>query len=600
MIITLPVMCLLAGVLLVAAVARRVSVPAPILLVAVGFAVSFVPGVPAYQVSPEVVLSILLPPLLFGAAFESSAVALKALIRPIVQLAVLLVLLTAFTVAFALRAVLPGIPFGAALALGAMVAPPDAVAAVAIARKVGLPRNLLTVLEGESLFNDATSLVTLKVAIATIGVGSLSWLPAVGEFAWASIGGVLIGAAVGLAVAYGRRHITSALTITAMTLICPFAAYVIGESVNASGVLVVVVSGLVIGQRSPSEVAVAVRLTENATWATLRFTLEATVFALVGLQLRGVFGSLDTRQDHVFLAIGVVLATVILSRPLWLFVIHLFVRLIPVTTAATGVAGVTALSWAGMRGVVSLAAAQTLPLDTPYRSLLLVCTIAVIIGTLCLQGLSLPLVIRRLHLTEDRTVDDLRERAAAHAQVNTAINDRVDELVQAEQLSDRQADLMRKWAGLRDWRNWDDEEKSRAFGRQLSALSDWRRSLLGIERSVIVSMRNSGELSENVLIEMQRDLDLEEALLERRGRAVDGHLEEIPGADEEERASDDAPEEPSETERSDPEPEDGSDGRPAVDDSDVGALLLDEQPAEGSRVGAEAAVRHDDSTEERS
>ncbi|SDP49792.1 sodium/proton antiporter, CPA1 family [Nakamurella panacisegetis] len=581
MIITLPVLGLLAGVLLVTALARRLSIPSPILLVVAGFAVSFLPGIPAYQVSPEVVLSVLLPPLLFGAAFESSAVALRALLRPIVQLAVLLVLLTAFTVAFALTAVLPGIPFGAALALGAILAPPDAVAAVAVARKVGLPRNLLTVLEGESLFNDATSLVTLKVAVATIGAGSVSFLHATGEFAWASVGGLLIGAAIGFAVAYGRRHIGSALTITAMTLLCPFAAYVVGESAGASGVLVVVVSGLIIGHRSPAEVAVAVRLTEDATWATLRFTLEATVFALVGLQLRGVFASLDMEGHQVLPAIVVVLATVILSRPLWLYAIHLAVRLIPVTTAATGVAGVAALSWAGMRGVVSLAAAQTLPLHTPYRSLLLVCTIAVIIGTLGLQGPSLPLLIRRLHLTEDRTVDDLRERASAHAEVNAAINRRVDELVEAGQLSDRQADLMRKWAGLRDWRNWDDEGKSRAFGQRLSILSDWRRSLLGIERSVIVSMRNSGELSENVLIEMQHDLDLEEALLERRGRAVEGHLEEIPSADDEARGMDAGPPTEDDTKSDQSRAVDG--GGP-VDDADVGAVMLDEQRADGPTI----------------
>ncbi len=182
----LPIIGLVFGVLIVNAIATRLSLPPPILLVVAGLGVSFVPGVPAFDVSPDVVLAVLLPPLLYAAAFESSAVAIRQLIRPIFQLSVVLVLLTAFTVALVLTLVIPGLPFAAALALGAIVAPPDAVAAVALARRVGLPRNLVTVLEGESLFNDATSLVTLKVAIAAIGASTVAWAPAIGEFAWAS------------------------------------------------------------------------------------------------------------------------------------------------------------------------------------------------------------------------------------------------------------------------------------------------------------------------------------------------------------------------------------------------------------------------------
>lgn len=588
MVLLLPVIGLVLGVLLVDNAAVRLRVPPPILLVAIGFGVSWIPGIPAFQLTPEFVLAVLIPPLLFGAAFESSAVAIRRLIRPIFQLSVVLVLLTAFSVAFALRLVLPDIPIAAALALGAIVAPPDAVAAVAVGRRVGLPRRLVSVLEGESLFNDATSLVMLKVAIAAIGASSLAWAPSVGKFAWASIGGLLIGAALGFALSFVRRHTASPLAVTALSLTSPFAAYIAGEAAQASGVLVVVVTGLVLGYRSPREVAASVRLTENATWAALRFVLEGAVFALIGLQLRNVAASLDTSRPHVFLAIGVVLLTVIVSRPVWLFAIHFLVRMTPRTTEKVDNRGVAVLSWAGMRGVVSLAAAQTLPADTPYRSLLLVSTIAVIIGTLVLQGLSLPFIVRRAGVAQNHREDDLRERADAHAQAGEAINARVDELVDGGRVSDRQAELMRRWASLRDWRSWDDDEQSRAFGRRLSVLSDWRRSLLGIERSVVVRLRNEGTLSEDVLQEMQHDLDLEEALLERRSEAVDGHLEEIL-----------------------PQPEDGSDGLDGsdgsggpgngpsaleapidhdaeVDDADVSALLMDEQRAEGTSVGRRA------------
>ena len=602
----LPIISLVLGVLVVNTVATRYRLPPPILLVVTGFAVSFIPGVPGYELSPELVLSVLLPPLLFGAAFESSAVALRQLLRPITQLAVVLVLLTAFSVAGVLVAVLPGLPFAAALALGAIVAPPDAVAAVAVARKVGLPRRLVTVLEGESLFNDATSLVTLKVAIAAIGAGSFAWGSAVGQFAWASIGGVLIGAALGHLLSFVRRRAGSPLTVTALSLASPFAAYAIGEEAHASGVLVVVVTGLALGYRSPTEVAASVRLTETATWAALRFVLEGSVFALIGLQLRAIASSVDAGHHHVVLAVVAVLVTVIVSRPVWVLLIHAISQV-----GSHGKAefrGVVAVSWAGMRGVVSLAAAQSLPMTTPYRSTLLVCTIAVILGTLVLQGLSLPWLIRALGIVEDHGADDQAQRADAHAEASTAINARVDELLDAGRLSERQAALMRRWAALRDWRNWDDDDKSRAFGERLSVLSDWRRSLLGIERSVIVEMRNAGKLTEDVLRQMQHDLDLEEALLERRSEAVDGHLQQLPSQADQDADAVDADEVGTDAGRLEDKDEDERSATSApvglpvaavidddaeVDDADVSALLLDEDRAAGAAIGHRAATAPD-------
>lgn len=578
-----PLIGLILGVLVVTTVATRFRLPAPILLVVVGFAVSFIPGIPAFQVSPDLVLFVLLPPLLFSAAFESSAVAIRQLIRPILQMSVVLVLLTAFSVAFVVTAVLPGLPFAAGLALGAIVAPPDAVAAVAVGRKVGLPRRLVTVLEGESLFNDATALVTLKVAIAGIGASSLAWGSALGEFAWAALGGLAIGAALGLVLSFVRRIAGSPLTVTVLSLLSPFAAYALGEKAHVSGVIVVVVAGLILGHRSPVEVAASVRLTEAANWAALRFTLEGVVFALIGLQLREIVNDLDPNEYHVFLALFVVLATVLVSRPFWLTVIHLLTRIGP-GRSHVGRKGVTALSWAGMRGVVSLAAAQTLPLETPYRSLLLVCTTLVIIGTLVLQGLSLPWVIRRLGIVENRRADDQRQRAEAHSRTAEAIKQRVEELVGRNELSRRQADLMRRWAELRDWRNWDDGAESRRFGRRLGVVADWRRSLLSIERSVIVGMRNDDELDEDVLLEMQHELDLEEALLERRSEAVSGHLEDLPDAmPEVSPAAEDAPT----TNVSDPVDLD-VDPDATVDDADVSALLVDEQRADGPSIGRRA------------
>ena len=369
------------------------------------------------------------------------------------------------------------------------------------------------------------------------------------------------------------------------------------------------VSGLVLGYRSPTDVPASIRLTETATWAALRFVLEGAVFALIGLQLRALVGSLDEGAHQVVIAVVAVLATVVVSRPVWVLIIHLLSRI--GSGEHSGIRGVAALSWAGMRGVVSLAAAQTLPMNTPYRSTLLVCTIAVILGTLVVQGLSLPWVIRRLGIAEDHHADDQLQRADAHAEASAAINARVDELSAAGQLSDRQAALMRRWASLRDWRNWDDDEKSRAFGQRLSVLSDWRRSLLGIERSVIVRMRNAGSLTEDVLRQMQHELDLEEALLERRSAAVDGHLSELPSepdTDPDVDPAPDAPADPSAPEtgtgpdlgRSDAGSDAGNGSAPdsrsatpvdrdaAIDDADVSALLMDEDRAAGSVIGHRA------------
>ena len=389
-----PVVYLIVGVVIVNGIAGRIGIPAPILLVLGGLGVSFIPGTPDYQVNPELVLTVLLPPLLYAAAVESSVIAIRRLLQAITQLAFGMVLVTAFAVAVVLHALIPEIPFAAALALGAIVAPPDAVAAVAVARRAGLPRRVVTVLEGESLFNDATSLVLLRVAVTGIAAGSLAWGPAIGEFAWATVGGLLIGAAVGLLISAVRRFVGSSMAITALSFVTPFLAYHVGERAQASGVLAVVVSGLVLGFRAPFDLQPEVRLTMRATWNALQYVLEGSVFALIGLQLWAIVTAPDIGRVPVLLVSGAVLLTVILIRPIWIFSINAVARLLRRPGSFPSWRPLAAVSWAGMRGVVSLAAAQTLPFATPYRSLLLTCTIAVILGTLVVQGLTLPAVIR--------------------------------------------------------------------------------------------------------------------------------------------------------------------------------------------------------------
>lgn len=526
-----PVVFLVVGVVIVNGIAGRIGLPAPIMLVIAGIAVSFIPGVPDFQVNPELVLTVLLPPLLFAAASEASVIAIRRLLRSITQLAVGMVIVTAFAVAVALHALVPDIPFAAALALGAIVAPPDAVAAVAVARRAGLPRNVVTVLEGESLFNDATSLVLLKVAVVGISLGTMSWGDAIGQFAWATAGGLLVGVLLGLLVSATRRIARSTLPTTALSLVTPFLAYQLGELVGASGVLAVVVTGLVLGFRAPYDLQPEVRLTLRATWAAIQYVLEGAVFALIGLQLWSIVTAPDIGRAPVLVISAAVLLTVILIRPIWIFLLDSISRLFRRPSGVGSRRSLVAISWAGMRGVVSLAAAQTLPLDTPYRSLLLTCTIAVILGTLVLQGLSLPTVIRMLRLPGDPVADIQRERSLAREQATQAIAARVDEVIATEHLPEREARRMRAWAAARDWRGLADTADDGDEARQrLDKVSGWRHDLVGIERDVFVAMRNSGRISEDVLRELQYDLDLEEALLDRRMEAATGHLAQISAA----------------------------------------------------------------------
>ena len=528
-----PVVFLVLGVVLVNGIAGRIGLPAPILLVVAGFGASFIPGVPDYQVDPEVVLSILLPPLLYAAANDSSVIAIRRMLRSITQLAVGMVIVTAFAVALVLHLLVPAIPFAAALALGAIVAPPDAVAAVAVARRAGLPRNVVTVLEGESLFNDATSLVLLRVAVAGISLGTMAVGPAVAEFAWATAGGVIVGVLLGVLLSFTRRISRSSMAITALSLVTPFVAYQLGELVNASGVLAVVVTGLVLGFRAPYDLHAEVRLTLRETWKSVQYVLEGSVFALIGLQLWAIVTAPDIGRAPVLVVSGAVLLTVIAIRPIWILMTNGFGKLIQRPGAFGSWRPLLAISWAGMRGVVSLAAAQTLPLDTPYRSLLLTCTIAVILGTLVVQGLSLPSVIRALHLPGDPEDDIRRERADARDEAGRAINAAVEATIIGQDVSPADAARMRGWASMRDWRRLTerlDSSSGSDADRRLGQIADWSRDLVRIERDVFVRMRNEGRLSEEVLNEVQYGLDLEEALLERRVDDASGHLDQLRAA----------------------------------------------------------------------
>ncbi|CCH17383.1 Na+/H+ antiporter [Micromonospora lupini] len=513
-----PVVVFLAIATLGAALARRLGLLAPIVLVVLGLALSFVPGVPHVELDPELVLVGILPPLLYVAALETSVPAFKNNIRPILLLAVGLVLFTAFVVGFVLHLLLPQVPFAICLALGAVVAPPDAVAATAVARRVGLPRRVVTILEGESLVNDATALVLLRVAtMATAGsaVGaadvSLQVLRATG-------GGILIGALGAVVFGFLHRRITDPLLDNALSLIIPFAVVFAAEAVHSSGVVAVVVTGLALGHKLSQLLSAASRLQVGAFWRLVRFLLEGLVFLLVGLQLREVVRDLDEPAGSLVLITVAVLATVFLTRFVWLFPATYLARLVPRIRRrdpAPSPKFPVVIGWAGMRGVVTLAAALALPLtladDEPYpRALFIWLAFAVIVVTLVGQGATLPLVARRLKLPQDDPVQDALSAAGVQQQASKAARDRLEEL--AEGAPPPVVDRLRRVVEDRTNMAWERlggnerETPSQAYGRL-------RQQMIDAERDVFRAARDSGRIPEEVLVRAYRDLDLEESLL---------------------------------------------------------------------------------------
>ncbi len=369
--VALWVVALVAVVTAASVLSRRLPQPAPLSLTLVGLAASFVPGVPTIGLSPDVVLIGFLPPLLYATALRTSLVDFSRNRLAILQLSVGLVLVSTFVTAVVIWSLIP-VPFAVAVAVGAVVAPPDAVAATAVARRVGMPRRMVTILEGEGLVNDATALVALRTAIAATSGAVSIW--GVGfDFIATAVGGVAVGLAVAFVTGKARKLIEDEVTDTAVSLITPFLAYLLAEELNSSGVLAVVVAGLTLSHKSYLLQTASSRIFERTIWSTIEFLLENTVFFLIGFQVRQIIvdaGDSGLPTDQVVLVCVAVSLTVMLVRPLWVFPMMYLPRRIPGLRrwAADGpplpLAVPAGISWAGMRGVVTLAAAFVLPDNT--------------------------------------------------------------------------------------------------------------------------------------------------------------------------------------------------------------------------------------------
>ncbi len=528
-----PIVLLALGVVAVTALAKALRTSAPVLLVIAGVIAAMIPGVPSYQVDPEIVLFVLFPPLLYAATLSSSLIAIRTNARPILVLAVGLVLVTAFAVGVTLYALLPEVTIAAGVALGAIVAPPDAVAATAVARRAGLPRRLLTILEGESLFNDATALTTLKVAIGAVGVSAaVSVADPIRDFLLASIGGAAIGFACGMVLSWLRAHYAHPIVITALSFLAPFSIYLAGEEADTSGVIAVVVAGLLLAHRSPGEQEPAARLSETSLWSTLQFLLEGAVFALIGLQLPDIVSGVHESPGVVLAVCGSVLAVVVLIRPLWIYGLSYLIGIVPWShRAPPDRTSLAIISWAGMRGVVSLAAAQALPLDFPRRNLLLLVTVVVIVGTLGVQGMSLPWLIRKVGVSPPDPRQDALQVAHAQEQAGRAALERLDDLSTTEEPPERVVSRLRRQVEFRTFTDWerlgapdDGEAPTRVYARL-------RHEMVAAERAVFIRLRDAGQLDEEVLRRIQRRLDLEESLLaglEDSFEQLDGHHDVLP------------------------------------------------------------------------
>ncbi|MFC5183754.1 Na+/H+ antiporter [Actinomadura harenae] len=517
--------------LAVAALARRSRIAAPLALVIAGLIFSYLPGVPDFQLNPDFVLYVFLPPLLFSAAWQSSMVDLRANLRPIAFLSVGLVLFTTLAVGWAVHLAVPGLPLPVALVLGAIVAPPDAVAAVSVAQRLGLPRNTVTILVGESLFNDATALTAFRVAVAAATGAGFTWLDGAGRFAYAAIAGTLIGLVLGPPLHWLRTRLNDPLVENAVAVLAPYAAYLSAEAVHASGVIAVVVSGLYLGHRFTESPAIT-RLIGHSFWKIVVFLLESVVFLLIGLQLPPVLDAVSNRSwgNLAWWAVVTFAATVV-ARFVWVFVVsYLPLRLGIIRRTADGHdpswRGHVVVGWAGMRGVVSLAAAFAIPFTTtsgdpfPDRDLVLFLTFTTVLATLLVQGLTFPLLIRVLGVgggERETYSDTVAEAGAQHAAASAAIS-RLDELAASEDLDEDVVERLRHMAEHRQLRAW--ERLGGGTGPEGAEVPSvtyrrLRREMLAAERSTFIQMRNERRLDDAVLARILHELDLEEASLQR-------------------------------------------------------------------------------------
>jgi CPA1 family monovalent cation:H+ antiporter len=529
------VLAAVAVIVIVELISKRTKLPAAALLTIAGLVYAALPG-PNIELDPHLILTFILPPLLYSAALNSSLLAIRSNLRTVISLSVVLVLVTAILVGVGIDLFVPGVTLAAGVALGAAVAPPDPVAALAIGRQARLPPRLITLIEGEGLLNDATALTAFTVATAAVTSGGFSIGTSILRFLLVSAGGLVVGVAVAVGVRMLRAVIDDAILTSSISLATPFVAYLVGEELHVSGVLAVVVAGLIVGHDTPRAVSGASRLQTSAIWRLVDFLLEGFVFLLIGQQLATVVDGLSEYSDaSIAAACAVTVGVVLLLRPIWLLGSARLPRQFPwrrrviamQANPALAWREVVIMSWAGTRGVISLAAIFSLPLmthagdDFPGRDLLQFCTFVTVLVTLLGQGLTFAPVARALGLRADLADEARIRNQARSASVNAALA-RLTQLAEHENLSDEVVSALR--SGL--------EQRAARYQRRLDMLDasedgelppsptydaavDARRSVIDAQREELLRWRDAGRLPDASLRILERELDHEEHTLPR-------------------------------------------------------------------------------------
>jgi Na+/H+ antiporter len=527
----LGVLAIVLTVAFVAGLSRRLGLSAPLVLVIVGVAASLVPAIPNFDLDPHLVLVGLLPPLLYAAAIRTSLVDFARVRDALLLLAVGLVAVTTFAVGLVTWWVLPSVTLAAALALGAVVAPPDAVAATAVARRVGLPRRVITVLEGESLVNDATALVALTAATAAI-TSSVTPAEVALDFVVAAAGGVLVGLAATWVLARIRRRIDDPVLDTTLSFTAPYVAFLPAEAIGASGVLAVVVTGLLLGHKAPLLQSAASRLSEATNWRTVQFLLENAVFLLIGLQIQPILQDVSESELSApriaLVCVTALLVTIVVRiayvmAAVWAYK-HGTRRM---RSQAWGWSTGAVVGWAGMRGVVTLAAVFLLPEETPYRETLQLAAFVVVAGTLLIQGTTLPWLVRRLRLPAPSPAEDALQAAALITEASRAGLRRLDEVAGPDDPEDVIEELRHRARRRADgaWerlgRSQEEIEPPAATYRRL------RLEMLAAERDTVIHARDAGTVDDDVLRSAMTAIDLEESLLDPVEDAKTMHEDEL-------------------------------------------------------------------------
>jgi CPA1 family monovalent cation:H+ antiporter len=500
-------------------ISRRIRVPYPVLLLLGGLVVGLVPGIPPLELDPEIVFLVVLPPLLYVSAFLTPIRDFRSNLKNISLLAVGLVAVSVGVVAVLTMALVPGMTWPLAAALGAIVSPPDAVAATAIAQRLAVPRRVISILEGESLLNDATALTIYRAALAAaVAAVALSVIGSLANFVFVALGGILIGLVIGWIALWIRSHLNDTPVEITVSLITPYAAYLPAEAFGVSGVLAAVTAGLFLGRRSSRIMGSEARLAGRAVWESLVFLLTGVVFLAIGFQISSIARQMDRATLLELAGVGVLVSlALIVVRAIWIFAMSLR-ELLSKEQRAARLRESIVLSWAGMRGVVSLAAALAIPISLPgnaqaARDAIIIITFTVILVTLVGQGLTLPLVIKAVGLGSD--ADEGHEESHARQELIEEALRRIDDL---EQKWPNHKPLIDQLRASYQHRAEHEEQLHEAPGneaeQELVEHRQIRGDVIGAQREALGAMRDRGAIDDDVLRDIERELDLEEIRME--------------------------------------------------------------------------------------